>query len=107
MNRFFSILISLFLLSTSQAATITIGPVRGGNYDYNRIQSGIDAANNGDIVLVSPQEYEITEPITFRGKAITVRSEAGPEQTIIRMAPNHDFSLVVFENGEDSQSLLD
>jgi len=94
-----------------QAGTITVGSERG-NYDFHNIQDGIDAAEDGDIVLVAPKEYEITEPITFRGKAITVRSEEGPEQTMIRMSKppmgwNAEYALVLFDNGEDYRSLLE
>ena len=40
--------------------------------DYSTIQEGINAANNGNIVLVEDGVY--TENINFRGKAITVAS---------------------------------
>ena len=74
MERFLSILISLFLLSTSQAATITIGPARGGNYDYNRIQSGIDAANNGESNrrLQVTSWRELNHSFFLTGKAIAL-----------------------------------
>jgi len=58
-----------------------------GQADFGNIQAGIDAANDGDTVQVAHGEYVITEPITFRGKAITVQSEAGRDETIIRMSP--------------------
>ena len=62
-------------------------------------------------LLVEPGEYVITEPITFGGKAIAVRSESGPEETTIRMsqtpADPERASVVVFENGESAASLLE
>jgi hypothetical protein len=81
-----------------------------GQADLDYIQAGIDAAVNGDMVLVAPGEYVITEPISFRGKAITVQSEAGPDETIIRMGTPSDpkrGSVVVFENNETSASVLE
>jgi L-ascorbate metabolism protein UlaG (beta-lactamase superfamily) len=92
----------------AQAATITVGPE--ASYDFNTIQAGIDAAVDGDTVLVAPAEYEITVPISFQGKAITVKSEAGPDETTIRMGTSADTdlcSVVVFENNETSASVLD
>ncbi|MHC4625847.1 MAG: right-handed parallel beta-helix repeat-containing protein [Planctomycetota bacterium] len=81
-----------------------------GPADFDNIQAGIDAGVDGDTVLVAPGEYIITEPITFRGKAITVKSEAGRDQTTIRMGtpvdPNRG-SVAVFENGETIASVLE
>ena len=58
--------------------------------DYKTIQDAIDAAKNGDTILVAPEIYR--ENIDFLGKAITLRSDADgdpqthdilPEKTII------------------------
>jgi len=103
--------ISIFLTAIAgpaEAATITVGP--GAGYDFDTIQAGIDAAVDGDTVLVAPGEYVVTEPITFRGKAITVKSEAGRDETTIRMGTPADTnrgSVVVFENNETAMSILD
>lgn len=49
--------------------------------DQPTIQAGINAAANGDTVLVAPGIY--VEKIDFMGKAITVTSSAGPATTTI------------------------
>ena len=100
--------LALAMAGLAQAGTITIGP--GADYDFDTIQAGIDVANDADTVLVAPGEHVITEPITFRGKAITVQSEAGPDHTTIRMGTPADpdrASVVVFENNETTASVLD
>jgi hypothetical protein len=110
--------ISLLMVSTlvfavsgfAQNATFTVGPGPGASYDFEAIQEAIDASVDGDTVLVAPGEYVITEPISFRGKAITVISEAEPDQTTIRMGTPVDLdrgSVVIFENNETAASVLD
>ena len=66
------------------------------------IQAAIDFAINGDTVLVAPGTYH--ERLDFHGKAITVMSEAGPEQTIIDAGGTG--SVVTFMSGETRASIL-
>ncbi|MFL6350251.1 MAG: OmpL47-type beta-barrel domain-containing protein [Bryobacteraceae bacterium] len=66
------------------------------------IQAAINAAVNGDTVLIAPGTY--FENINFSGKAITVTSEQGPAVTIIdggSLGP-----VATFANSETTQSVL-
>lgn len=49
--------------------------------DHATIQGAIDAASDGDAVLVAPGTWR--EAIDFHGKAIEVRGEAGADATIL------------------------
>jgi hypothetical protein len=70
--------------------------------DHATIQEGIDAAVNGDTVLVAPGSY--VENIDFKGKAITVTSEQGPEATVIQ--GDGTDSVVVIVSSEFTDSVL-
>jgi len=53
--------------------------------EFSTIQGAIDSASYGDIIEVAPGTYrgDGNRDIDFREKAITIRSSAGPDQTII------------------------
>ncbi len=71
--------------------------------DYVTIQEAIDAAVDGNTIIVSPGTY--VENIDFLGKSIQVISEAGQSSTIID--GNQVGSVVTFDSGEDGSSVID
>jgi parallel beta-helix repeat protein len=71
--------------------------------DYTTIQEAIDAAVDGDTIIVKPGTY--VENIDFVGKAINLTSEQGADVTTID--GNKTGSVVSFKSGEDSDSVLD
>jgi hypothetical protein len=62
-------------------------------------------------VLVRPGEYLVCPVLSFRGKAITVRSEAGLYRTIVRKCEREDdltrSPVVTFQDGEGEDSILE
>ncbi len=102
MRRALVFLLFMVLPVFGMAATIHVPG------DQPTIQAGIDAATDGDTVLVAPDTY--VENINFLGKAITVTSELGPEVTIIdgSSPEDPDFgSVVTFWNDEGRDSILE
>src|SRR5438270_3390156 len=92
------VLITLFLSSLAWAGNTSRVPA-----DQPTIQAGINAAVNGDIVLVSPGTYY--EQINFNGKAIKVTSSGGPQITIIDASQSYG-ATVTFSSGETAKSIL-
>ena len=77
--------------------------------DYPTIQECIEAAVDGDTCLVAPGDY--VENINFLGKAITVTSEAGPEETQISgrdcTRGEDACSTVTFNSSENNDAIID
>ena len=75
--------------------------------DQPSIQAGINAAVDGDTVIISPGRY--VENIDFLGKAITVRS-TDPLNTDVVAATiidgNQSGTCVTFRTGEDRDSVI-
>ncbi len=104
-------LLTVFLLNISYLLIAQIIHVPA---DQPTIQAGINAANNGDTVLVAENTY--FENINFKGKAITVASNfilngdtSFISNTIIDgsqpMYPD-SASVVYFISGEDTTSII-
>ena len=76
-------LISLFITSTALATTWTVDD--DGKADFDNIQDAIDAALDGDEIIVMPGTYTGSGDyaVNMNGKAILLRSQNGAEDTII------------------------
>ncbi len=92
--------------STESFLTQGIGTTIRVPGDQPTIQAGIDAASDGDIVLVGPGTYH--EQFNFNGKTIVVRSEAGPAVTTVVGSSFNDSNhpTVLIANGEGSGTVL-
>jgi hypothetical protein len=70
--------------------------------DHAGIQAAIDAARDGDEVLVAPGEYLLARPILVLSKAATLRSRDGALHTTLRMslAPEEPqlASVIIFDS---------
>lgn len=87
---------------TALAGWARAGAVLQVPADYPTIQAAINAATNGDTVLVAPGTY--LEHLDFSGKAITVESEAGPSATIVDGGGTD--TVVRIQSGEGPASVL-
>lgn len=71
--------------------------------DYDSIEAAIEAADNGDEIIVDPGTYN--ERIDFLGKAVVVRSRDGAAATVID--GGFKGSVVTFKSGEGPSSVLE
>ena len=108
----FSILAGFLLLApVAHGATLIVQP--DGSGDYSTIQAAVDAASDGDVIELGDGTFSGAGNwnVTFAGKAITIRSQAGnPENCIIDVEgiPGNFTNErgFVFENGEGPGSVL-
>ncbi|GAG96895.1 unnamed protein product, partial [marine sediment metagenome] len=107
-----------FCVPSARAALITIEITAEVDYvrDYANIQDAIDAAVDGDVVIVAPDTYtgDGNRDIDFHGKAITVRSIDPNDPNIVAATiidcqgtffdPHRGF---YFHSNEDANSILE
>jgi Disaggregatase related len=88
---YFVAVTAAFLGAVGAAYGEVISVDEDGPADFATIQEAIDDANDGEVVLVAPGTYtgDGNRDIDFKGKAITVRSDQGPESCIIDCGGPH------------------
>lgn len=95
--------VALLVLSASPA----FGAVLNVPADHGTIQAAIDAAVNGDTVLVQPGTH--VENINFKGKAITVTSTDPSDPDVVAATiidGGGNGTVVLFNRGETGASVL-
>jgi len=95
-------------IAASQGRIITVDD--DGPADFSAIQAAIDDANDGDTVLIADGRYTGAgnRDLDFHGKAITVKSQNGPEHCIIDCngTPSEPHRGFYFHSFERQDSVL-
>ena len=102
MPKIITIFLLISLITNSALSATLLVPSQ-----YSTIQSGIDAAVDGDTVLVADDVYGGfgNRDIGFSGKSIVVISENGPADCYLDVDPG--YSGFYFHNYEDSSAILE
>lgn len=92
-----ALFLSLFAFQGSALSTTLVVP-----WEFGTIQEGIDAAVDGDMILVALGTYH--EDIDFLGKGVVILAESGADVTVLdggQAGP-----VVTFAGGETDQAIL-
>ena len=92
---FFVMVLALMTIgtATATATTITVNNSTGPVGDYTSIQAAVDAAVDGDTILVFPGFYDENVDVN---KELTIKSYSGnPDDTIVQAAVSNDHVFYV------------
>jgi predicted outer membrane repeat protein len=102
----FALLFSLCWTATASGDTYVVSPDGAG--DYPTIQAAINAAADGDLILLTAGTFvgSGNRDLRYFGKAITIRSQDG-DPNLCRIDCQHAYSGVLFSHGEGSAATLE
>jgi len=101
---FITIILLIFSsLTLSKTITVGINNAAGLDYDYEKIQLAINAAHNGDTIIVAQGTYE--ESINFIGKNITLTS-IDPNAWNMTIIKFRNESIITFSGNENENCTL-
>ncbi len=108
-GRLLLILIPLVVIAVVAAGVFLLrpAPVITVPGDHPTIQAAIEAARDGDVIVVEPGTYR--ENIDFMGKAITLRSTAPDDPEVVAATiidGGNNGSVVTFRTGETGEAVL-
>jgi Calx-beta domain len=103
-----SFILDLIIIAFASIPAMAHGAVRNVPAGYGTIQAAIDAAADGDKIIIANGIYTGSGNIDldFRGKAVTLRSADGPQGVIIDVQDQPGHRGVDFQNGETGAAVL-